>query len=209
MRHFRSVARSVGVTALLLGCGSTPPVTAPASVAVDTPMACVELDQARCDRALAVALDRLPATPSWVQVAWSLCDGPCPGEERGVWRAHLTIEFGDGREPVAAHLEVDGATVSWEEIDTLMVEVRPQSERTNAPVIQLELGHCGLGSGIDVDGSFWDPVGPVNAEHPDAINAARAAFTRVGLDAATLRTAGGLVVQLVRHAGPKHLPGCD
>jgi hypothetical protein len=209
MRPFRSIAGSIGVTILLAGCGSTAPVTPSASVTVSTPVACVEFDQARCDRALGLALERLPATPSWVQVAWSLCDGPCPGEEHGAWRAHVTIEFPDGRPPVAARLEVDGAAVSWEEIETFMVAVEPQSERTNAAVLELELGHCGLASGIDVDGSFWDPVGPVDAEHPDAINAARAVFTPFGPDVATLRTGGGLAVQLIRHAGPKHLPGCD
>ena len=34
------------------------------------------------------------------------------------------------------------------------------------------LGHCGLWSGIDSGGSWWDPVGPVDGDHPDAINAA-------------------------------------
>ena len=33
------------------------------------------------------------------------------------------------------------------------------------------LGHCGIFSGIDADGSWWDPVGPVDMDSGDAVNA--------------------------------------
>ena len=36
--------------------------------------------------------------------------------------------------------------------------------------IPYSLGHCGLMSGVDVDGSWWDPVGFVDIDHSDAIN---------------------------------------
>jgi hypothetical protein len=43
--------------------------------------------------------------------------------------------------------------------------------------IPLTLGHCGIFSGIDLGGSWWDPVGPVDIDHGDAINAATGVVT--------------------------------
>jgi hypothetical protein len=59
-----------------------------------------------------------------------------------------------------------------------------------------------------VDGAFWDPVGLVDADHTDAINSAEAVFTLTSSQTATLRTRGGLSLDLIRHDGAKHLPGC-
>jgi hypothetical protein len=74
--------------------------------------------------------------------------------------------------------------------------------------IPFSLGHCGLMSGIDVDGSWWDPVGFVNIDHGDAINAADGTFTPHDPNHATFTTPGGFEVGLVRRVGQKHLPMC-
>ena len=71
------------------------------------------------------------------------------------------------------------------------------------------LGHCGLWSGIDVGGSWWDPVGQVDGDHPDAINAADGTMAIVDPDHATFTSSGGLTVQLLRRDGEKYLPMCD
>jgi hypothetical protein len=59
------------------------------------------------------------------------------------------------------------------------------------------LGHCGLGSPIDVDGSLWVPVGFV-PEHSDVINAADGFLTILTATDARLRTNGGLDLALWR-----------
>ena len=63
-------------------------------------------------------------------------------------------------------------------------------------------------SGVDVDGSWWDPVGFVDIDHGDAINAASGTFTPVDANHARFTTDDGFSVYLVRRFGNKHLPMC-
>lgn len=71
------------------------------------------------------------------------------------------------------------------------------------------LGHCGLWSGVDLGGSWWDPIGVVDSDHPDSINAAEGTILLVGPDQMRFTSKGGLTVQLVRHPGAKYLPLCQ
>ena len=85
-----------------------------------------------------------------------------------------------------------------------------------ATAYRFSLGHCGLASPIDVDGSFWDPVdgltaggGPLDLESDsEMINAAAGFFVVIG-DEARFRTSSGSVLSLERHDGKKEFPGCD
>lgn len=204
------VAMVVVATVLLAGCGSTAPESPAPRPPDRPPTACVGLAPARCDQALGILAEELPArSPSWVQVAWSLCDGPCPGAERGVWRAHLTVEFLDGGDAETVILEVDGDTARWEPIETALVRVAARSAPLAGPDVEFTLGHCGLASGIDIDGAYWDPVGTVDPSDPELINSTEARFTLTSPRTARLLTVGGTTVELVRHEGPKFLPGCD
>ena len=77
------------------------------------------------------------------------------------------------------------------------------------------LGHCGLLSPVDVDGSYWDPIegttssgAPLDlAEDGEMINATQGAIVVIG-DEMRFRTAAGSVVRFERHAGEKEFPGC-
>ncbi len=174
------------------------------------PTACVGLLAAQCEQALAAVAVNLPGTtPSYVAVSRKQCDGPCPGSERGVWIGGIWVEFSDGRMSLNIQIEVDGATVAWENIPSAIVEVSPQSPRLSAPTGEFTLGHCGLGSGIDIDGSFWDPVGMIDPESLDLVNSANARFTLNSPDTAIVVTEGGAVLQLVRHPGSKYFFLCD
>jgi hypothetical protein len=85
-----------------------------------------------------------------------------------------------------------------------------------ATAYRFSLGHCGLHSPIDVDGSFWDPVdgltaggAPLDLEaDPEMINASAGFFVVIG-DDARFRTEAGSVVRLGRQDGPQEFPGCD
>jgi len=202
------------MTIALVACGSAQPApqsTPSASVESRPPTACVGVGEAHCQEALAILDGRLVGgmPPSYVQVSSSLCDGPCPGDERGAWRAHLTVEFGEAREPLTILLAVDGDQVTWQPIETVLVRVAPRSAGLTAPAIDFTLGHCGLASGIDVDGALWVPVGLIDAGDPELINSSEARFSLTSPRTAMLQTAGGTTVQLVRHEGPRFLPGCD
>jgi hypothetical protein len=214
--HLTRIAVIVGMTIALAACGSAHPTprwtpSASASAELRPPTACVGVDEAHCQEALAILGGRLDSgvPPSYVQVSSSLCDGPCPGDEHGAWRAHLTVEFGEAREPLTILLAVDGNTVAWQPIETVLVRVAPRSAGLTAPAIDFTLGHCGLASGIDVDGALWVPVGLIEASDPELINSSEARFSLTSPRTAMLQTAGGTAVQLVRHEGPRFLPACD
>lgn len=165
---------------------------------------------AQCELVLAALAGRLPGVnPSYVVISERICDGPCPGEERGLWLGHLMVEFSDGRKPQTILFEVDGDVVDWRPIETVLVEAAPRSPRLTGPTTELTLGHCGVSSGIDVDGSFWDPVGVIDGGEPSLVNTADARFTLTTPDAALLVTQAGTVLQIVRHQGPKFLALCD
>ena len=78
------------------------------------------------------------------------------------------------------------------------------------------LGHCGLASPVDIDGSFWNATegrredgAPMNLDaDPEAINATAGVIALVG-DEARFRTESGGVIRFARHPGEKEFPGCD
>ena len=89
------------------------------------------------------------------------------------------------------------------------VSVEPSSASPVPPgPMPYTLGHCGILSGIDVDGSWWDPVGPVSFDTGEAINPTAGTFSMTDPDHATFVTPGGFSVRLVRHVGAKLLPMC-
>jgi hypothetical protein len=86
----------------------------------------------------------------------------------------------------------------------------------HATIYHFSLGHCGLLSPIDVDGSFWDPLdgvtaggAPLDLENgSEMINGTPGTLVVIG-DEARFRTEGGSVLRLARHDGRKEFPGCD
>ncbi len=95
--------------------------------------------------------------------------------------------------------------------------LQPQSLPIDEAVAHsFSLGHCGLFSPIDVDGSFWDPLdgttangAPLDLEtDSEMINATGGVIVVIG-DELRFRTESGSVVRFERHAGEKEFPGCD
>lgn len=114
-------------------------------------------------------------------------------------------------EPVAISIApADDGTIAPSPGDFFGIAVAPSSTagQLASDPIPYSLGHCGLLSGVDVDGSWWDPVGFVNIDHSDAINSANGAFAPNDPNHATYTTEGGFTVNLVRRFGNKHLPMC-
>ena len=80
---------------------------------------------------------------------------------------------------------------------------------------RFNLGHCGLHSPVDADGSFWDPLDgitgigqPLDLERDgEMINATVGVIVVIG-DEARFRTETGSVVRFERHRGDKEFPGC-
>jgi hypothetical protein len=100
------------------------------------------------------------------------------------------------------------------------VEIGPQS-----PDGELELGverdfilgHCGLISPIDIDGSLWDPVGGDNGlgdelndlQRSELINSTSTVVVLIAPDRLEMLTPLGAVITLTRHDGPRSYFGCD
>jgi hypothetical protein len=85
-----------------------------------------------------------------------------------------------------------------------------------AVAYRFSLGHCGLLSPIDVDGSLWDALDgttPAGADldldaDSEMINATGGVVVVIG-DEMRFRTDSGSVVRFERHVGEKEYPGCD
>ena len=77
------------------------------------------------------------------------------------------------------------------------------------------LGHCGLHSPVDIDGSFWDELDGVTANGQpldlemdgEMINATAGVVVVIG-DEARFRTESGSIIRFARHEGDKGFPGC-
>jgi hypothetical protein len=121
----------------------------------------------------------------------------------------VTVELAAG-DPLAFQVSLapDG-TPAVAPGEAFTVAVAPSSTRGQlSSPMPFTLGHCGLWSGVDVDGSWWDPVGFVDPGHGDSINAASGTFVPVDPNHATFTSDGGFSVNLLRRLGDKHLPLC-
>ena len=81
----------------------------------------------------------------------------------------------------------------------------------------LQLAHCGILSGIDFDGSFWDAVGgqsgkdaPLTRDQVgELINSTAGTIELLGPNAALFGTKSGLILGLARHDGQKDFTSCS
>jgi hypothetical protein len=206
-------------------CGGTPDGGPPAGaspsevpVVPAVPRACLGLDDLDCVRAFGAAIGTL--TPDQLAQLVYVQIGPfgcrvgqdCPPNLAARPEGTVTFELAAG-EPLAVQLTPtsEEGVLGIAEVEAFTVRLDPSSVRgqlTGEP-IPFSLGHCGLGSGLDVDGSWWDPIGFVDSDHGDAINAADGIFAPIDPNRAVFTTPGGLSVELQRRAGPKHLPLCQ
>jgi hypothetical protein len=104
--------------------------------------------------------------------------------------------------------------------DASTVSVTPESEAGTLVVgtaIEYALGHCGLWSPVDLDGSLWQPVGgqdpdggviDEDAEIGELINATPGSFVLVTPDAGLFTSTTGLTVAFERAPGELAYPLC-
>ncbi len=179
-----------------------------------TPTACLDLGDQDCARARDLAATVLQGgdpPARYVQVGPFACAAGerCPTTLAARPEGDVVIEF-DGGEGINVHLKVapDGS-FDAERQPAMGVAVAPSSgPGLAAGPMQYTLGHCGVFSGIDVDGAWWDPVGPVDMASGDAVNASTGVMTVSDPNHATFTTPTGFALQLQRRAGPKLLPFC-
>jgi hypothetical protein len=166
-----------------------------------------------CRRVTAEIAALLPAgtDPTYVQVGPFGCQegGGCARSLVARPQGDVTIEAGAAA--IAYHVTAagGGGNLTIERQDSFLMPLEPQSQPPVTPGVQrFTLGHCGLWSGIDVGGSWWDPIGMIDGDHQSAINSADGTLAILDLDRATFTSDTGFTVQLVRRDGPKGFPGC-
>lgn len=197
---------------------SPSPATAPEPTPVvgalgNAPVACLGLGESDC-RGVAGQVATLigAADPRirYVQIGpFGCADGAgCPTTLDARPEGDVLIETAGG--VLGFHVKATGGSLDVRAQEAFVIDLAPSSRPPLAPLPQpLTLGHCGLWSGVDVGGSWWDPVGVIDSDHGDAINASEGTFTPVGIDRATFTSRNGFVVQLVRRDGMKALPLCQ
>ena len=177
------------------------------------PTACIGLGADDCRRVVAQVAMIVPpgSAVTYIQVGPFGCAagqgcGPSLAERP---QGDVTLEAGVGA--LSYHVTVSsGSELTIERQDAFGVLLGPESQPPlTAGARPFSLGHCGLWSGIDSGGSWWDPVGAVDGDHPDAINAADGTLSIQDPDHGTFTSNAGLTVQLVRHEGDKYLPLCQ
>ncbi len=177
------------------------------------PTACIGLGEGDCRRVMAHVATLLTADDpriGYVQVGPFGCPAVagCPTTLVARPEGDMTLESVGGA--LSYHVKVTDGNLDAQRQESFGIQLPP----TSRPPIPggpqpFSLGHCGIWSGIDHGGSWWDPVGLIDYDHGDAINAAEGTITPVGADQAIFTSKAGFTVQLVRRNGPKFLPFCD
>ena len=154
-------------------------------------LACLSLPEAEC-RSIAtelLAAADLPGTVATVSIQAFGCDGaPCPPGFGARNRGQAWVELVDPQRlrQFAITTGVDGKAAIDRGTDIPAAVILATSVRTGSGG-EFALGHCGLVSPIDFDGSLWDPVGLIDGDASESINASEGRMILVGAGAATFQ----------------------
>jgi hypothetical protein len=172
---------------------------------------CLGVQRDQCRLLADVAVDALPGHPpvTYTEVGPPSCAAaPCPDSLLPGDRLDVTVQFaGEAPQVVTVDATGDGfkATDAGE---AGLSELAPSSAHaTGQGPGRFVLGHCGIGSPIDFDGSFWDPSGWIDLDAA-ASNASAGTLVLTSRDTAHFSTGTGFELDLVRHPGSKYFPGC-
>jgi hypothetical protein len=195
---------------------ASPDATAPPAGVLpdDVPTACLTLAAGDCERARAFAASTLAAGDlpvRYVQVGPFGCatGDRCPLTLISRPEGDVVLEFADAQ-AVNVHVKVapDGTFTATRE-PGMGVLVEPTSiEGVEGGPMQFSLGHCGVFSGIDIDGAWWDPVGSIEMDSGEAVNSTAGVLVFLDEGAANFTTPAGFTLHLIRRDGPKFLPFC-
>jgi hypothetical protein len=200
MRRLPTIALALAMALAVAACAGDPspaPSSAPpVAVAPGYAIACWAVPAAACERTAAEAVARLPA-------------GQRPVVVVDVHDTLVDVESADGggRLLVRYGIAADGLLDFGDWVESQVGAIESTSGPAGGPIVAFTLGHCGVSSPIDIDGSFWDAYGAIDTRGA-LLNASEGQFRRLGPDEAEFVTVGSRV-SLRRHAGAKSPPGCD
>jgi hypothetical protein len=215
-RHGTSRVESIlllGALALLVACGPVQESPRPSAAGTGPIVACMALPSAECEP---LARDVLNVVSQDAPQIVRIEVGPVEKAAQPLQRSLV------GAESVIIVLEFAETSPTWLEIDPrtrppAILRTQPSRIEPATPVSAplgdagmqpLLLGTCGLASGIDFDGSWWDPIGEIDAYAPESSGPARGGITLMTANTAIFETESGFRINLVRHLGPKWVAGC-
>ncbi|HET9345584.1 MAG TPA: hypothetical protein VFO05_07775 [Candidatus Limnocylindrales bacterium] len=210
MRRGRHLVAAV-LAAITVACGPAPDLAPEPTPGVER-LACLSVPADQCGRLAAGAAGRLGGEVIVVStMVGSWCDAdPCPPGLPPRTNGNVFLEVDGPLRIVRVDLQAEptGEVRFAEPVLETSALITPTSPRVGPGPVQFDLGHCGLHSPVDFDGSLWDPIGEIDGDAPDAINAAAGQIVLLGPQRARFRSDGGFTVDLARRDGPKAYPLC-
>jgi hypothetical protein len=210
--------RALAVLAVLVGaCSPTTSATPATSQGAADPapvLGCLGIGAAECQLVVDHLLPQLPegrGRPFAVAV-YATCpnEAPCP-PGLAVRDGSITVEYADAGNPLQFFVDGPAFSPAFGPVNTTWSGlIQPSSGHVAGPgPFPFELGHCGLLWQVDFDGSFWLPIGEIDADAPELINQDTGQMRLLDLNLAEYRSANGFVATLARYPGPKHVWLCD
>lgn len=215
-RHGTSLVGSIlllGAVALLGACGPGPESPSPSAAGAGPIVACMALPAAECEPLARDVLDVVSQdAPQIVRIEVGPVEKAAQPRQRSLVGAESVIIVLEFAQTSPAWLEVDPRTRPPVVLRTQPSQIEPATPLSapfgDAGMQPLLLGACGLASGIDFDGSWWDPIGEIDAYAPESSGPTRGAITLTTATTAIFETESGFRINLVRHVGPKWVAGC-
>ena len=175
-------------------------------------LGCISIEAAECAFVADLVMERLPeerGMPFSIVINLYGCGSPCArslDDREGA----VTVEYTDGGEPIDATVHGPAEAPVFGELETGWSGlIEPASSAVEGPgPFAHELGHCGLLWQVDFDGSFWLPVGQVDGDAADLVNAGSGQMILLEPNLAQFEADSGFTVQLTRFPGPKHVFLC-
>jgi len=175
-------------------------------------LGCISIEAAECDSVADLVVERLPeerGVPVSIVINLYGCGSPC-AKTLDAREGAVTVEYADGGEPIDVTVHGPTEAPVFGELDTGWSGlIEPASAAVDGPgPFAHELGHCGLLWQVDFDGSFWLPIGQVDGDAADLVNAGSGQMVLLEPNLAQFEADSGFTVQLARFPGPKHVFLC-
>jgi hypothetical protein len=108
---------------------------------------------------------------------------------------------------------LSGIPAPGNEFTAEVAPISPADELEIGLAVNYTIGHCGLGTPIDVDGSLWDPVGSAavltEAQRGEMVNETSVVMVLIDDETLQMQTPSGALLTLTRHDGPRRYFLCD
>jgi hypothetical protein len=203
----------MGAVVILAACGTVPESPGPSAVGPGPIVACMSLPAAECEPLARDVLNVVSQeAPQIVRIEVGPVEKAAQPQQRSLVGAESVVIVLEFAQTSPARLEIDPRTRPPVVLRTQPSQIEPSAPMSapnrDAGMQPLLLGTCGLASGIDFDGSWWDAIGEIDAYAPESSGPARGAITLMTESTAMFETESGFRINLVRHNGPKWVRGC-